>query len=98
MSLIVTGATGALGRLTIEHLVSGRPLLSQAAFRDSVPRPHTKGRSRMSELERNKQVVVDYYQTAFGGNPEKAVNDHFGDRYIQHNPDAPTERKHSSGS
>lgn len=33
MSLIVTGATGAIGRLTIEHLVSGRPLLSQAAFR-----------------------------------------------------------------
>jgi predicted SnoaL-like aldol condensation-catalyzing enzyme len=42
----------------------------------------------MSELETNKRVVVDYYQTAFGGNPEKAVADHFGDRYIQHNPDA----------
>ncbi|HEY3716179.1 MAG TPA: ester cyclase [Jatrophihabitantaceae bacterium] len=41
----------------------------------------------MSDLERNKRVVVDYYQTAFGGNPEKAVADHFGDRYIQHNPD-----------
>jgi hypothetical protein len=33
----------------------------------------------MSDLERNKQVVVDY-QTAFNGNPEKAVADHFGDR------------------
>lgn len=42
----------------------------------------------MPDLERNKQIVVDYYQTAFGGNPEKAVNDHFGDRYVQHNPDA----------
>ena len=42
----------------------------------------------MSDLERNKQVVVDYYQTAFTGNPEKAVADHFGDRYIQHNPQA----------
>ncbi|WP_329583191.1 nuclear transport factor 2 family protein [Streptomyces sp. NBC_01361] len=42
----------------------------------------------MSQLEHNKQVVVDYYQTAFGGNPEKAVADHFGDRYIQHNPAA----------
>jgi predicted SnoaL-like aldol condensation-catalyzing enzyme len=42
----------------------------------------------MSDVERNKQVVVDYYQTAFAGNPEKAIADHFGDRYIQHNPDA----------
>jgi predicted SnoaL-like aldol condensation-catalyzing enzyme len=42
----------------------------------------------MSELEENKHVVVDYYQTAFDGNPEKAVADHFGDRYIQHNPEA----------
>jgi len=42
----------------------------------------------MSDIERNKQVVVDYYQTAFGGNPQKAIEDHFGDRYIQHNPDA----------
>lgn len=42
----------------------------------------------MSALEQNKQVVVDYYQTAFNGEPEKAVADHFGDRYIQHNPDA----------
>jgi predicted SnoaL-like aldol condensation-catalyzing enzyme len=40
-------------------------------------------------LEQNKSVVVDYYQTAFNGNPEKAVADHFGDRYIQHNPEAP---------
>ena len=42
----------------------------------------------MSDLERNKQVVVDYYRTAFGGNPEKAIADHFGPRYVQHNPDA----------
>jgi hypothetical protein len=42
----------------------------------------------MSEVETNKRVVVDYYQTAFAGDPEKAVADHFGDRYIQHNPDA----------
>ncbi len=41
-----------------------------------------------SKLEHNKQVVVDYYRTAFEGNPHKAVEDHFGDRYIQHNPDA----------
>ena len=42
----------------------------------------------MADLERNKQVVVDYYTTAFGGDPEKAVADHFGPRYVQHNPDA----------
>ncbi|MCY0935584.1 nuclear transport factor 2 family protein [Streptomyces sp. H34-S4] len=42
----------------------------------------------MSDLESNKQVVVDYYETAFGGDPEKAIADHFGPRYVQHNPDA----------
>jgi predicted SnoaL-like aldol condensation-catalyzing enzyme len=42
----------------------------------------------MSDLEHNKHVVVDYYQTAFKGDPEKAVVDHFGPHYIQHNPDA----------
>ncbi|RFA11669.1 hypothetical protein B7R22_18450 [Subtercola boreus] len=42
----------------------------------------------MSDLEQNKSVVVDYYKTAFAGDPEKAVADHFGDRYTQHNPDA----------
>jgi predicted SnoaL-like aldol condensation-catalyzing enzyme len=31
----------------------------------------------MSDIETNKRVVVDYYQTAFDGNPEKAVADHF---------------------
>jgi predicted SnoaL-like aldol condensation-catalyzing enzyme len=41
-----------------------------------------------SKLERNKNVVIDYYQTAFGGDPRKAVADHFGPRYTQHNPDA----------
>jgi len=42
----------------------------------------------MANLEYNKQVVVDYYLTAFGGNPEKAIADHFGPHYIQHNPEA----------
>jgi predicted SnoaL-like aldol condensation-catalyzing enzyme len=32
--------------------------------------------------------VVDFYQTAFGGDPEKAIADHVGSRYVQHNPDA----------
>jgi len=42
----------------------------------------------MSDLEANKRVVVDYYTTAFSGEPEKAVADHFGPRYVQHNPAA----------
>lgn len=42
----------------------------------------------MASAEQNKQVVVDYCRTAFAGNPEKAIADHFGDRYVQHNPDA----------
>ena len=42
----------------------------------------------MTDLERNKRIVVDYYETAFAGDPEKAIADHFGPRYIQHNPAA----------
>ncbi|MGD7731588.1 nuclear transport factor 2 family protein [Propionibacteriaceae bacterium G57] len=41
------------------------------------------------DLNTNKQITVDFYQTAFDGNPAKAVADHIGDRYIQHNPQAP---------
>jgi predicted SnoaL-like aldol condensation-catalyzing enzyme len=40
-------------------------------------------------VEQNKKAVVDYYRTAFGGDPERAVAEHVGDRYIQHNPQAP---------
>src|SRR5271168_2298543 len=39
-------------------------------------------------LEENKAVVVDFYNTAFKGNPEQAVADYVGNRYIQHNPQA----------
>ena len=42
----------------------------------------------MTDLDANRRIVVDYYQTAFAGDPEKAVADHLGDRYVQHNPDA----------
>ena len=44
--------------------------------------------NKMSSPEHNKAVVVEYYQTAFRGDPERAVAEHFGDRYIQHNPQA----------
>jgi predicted SnoaL-like aldol condensation-catalyzing enzyme len=40
----------------------------------------------MTDLDTNKQVVVDFVTTAFDGRPEKAVANHLGDRYIQHNP------------
>jgi predicted SnoaL-like aldol condensation-catalyzing enzyme len=40
----------------------------------------------MVDLERNKRVVVEYYETAFGGEPEKAVELYVGNRYVQHNP------------
>ena len=39
-----------------------------------------RGVEPVSDLERNKQVVVDYYQTAFNGDPEKAIADHLGPR------------------
>ena len=58
-------------------------------LQDNEPGVEVRGtEGLMSNLEGNKQVVVDYYQTAFNGNPEKAVADHFGPRYIQHNPEA----------
>jgi predicted SnoaL-like aldol condensation-catalyzing enzyme len=58
-------------------------------LQDNEPGVEVRGTEGfMSDLEGNKQVVVDYYQTAFNGNPEKAVVDHFGPRYIQHNPEA----------
>jgi predicted SnoaL-like aldol condensation-catalyzing enzyme len=39
-------------------------------------------------LEENKTVAVDFYKTAFKGEPEKAVADHVGGYYTQHNPQA----------
>jgi predicted SnoaL-like aldol condensation-catalyzing enzyme len=39
-------------------------------------------------LEENKTVAVDFYETAFRGEPEKAVADHVGGYYTQHNPQA----------
>ena len=41
-------------------------------------------------LDENKTVVVNFLENSFiKGNPEQAVADHVGDRYIQHNPLAP---------
>ena len=44
----------------------------------------------MSDIERNKQTVVDYYELAFNDKqPELAVEKYLGQQYIQHNPQAP---------
>jgi predicted SnoaL-like aldol condensation-catalyzing enzyme len=36
--------------------------------------------------EQNKQNALAFYQTAYEGNPRKAVEMYLGDVYIQHNP------------
>jgi predicted SnoaL-like aldol condensation-catalyzing enzyme len=38
------------------------------------------------DLKANKQNAIDYYRTAFLGDPVKAVERYVGDDYIQHNP------------
>jgi predicted SnoaL-like aldol condensation-catalyzing enzyme len=44
----------------------------------------------MADAETNKQTVVAYYTLAFNDEqPEEAVASYVGDRYIQHNPQAP---------
>lgn len=42
----------------------------------------------MSDSENNKNTVIEFYETAFSGDPQGAVAQHVGDRYIQHNPQA----------
>jgi predicted SnoaL-like aldol condensation-catalyzing enzyme len=42
----------------------------------------------MSNIDTNKATVRAYYETAFAGQPEQAVQLYMGDRYIQHNPQA----------
>ncbi|MGX7107958.1 nuclear transport factor 2 family protein [Facklamia miroungae] len=38
------------------------------------------------DLKRNKRNAVNFYKTAYMGDPEKAVSDFVGKEYIQHNP------------
>jgi predicted SnoaL-like aldol condensation-catalyzing enzyme len=40
----------------------------------------------VTDLARNKRIVVDYYTTSFAGDPEKAAADYLVPGYIQHNP------------
>jgi predicted SnoaL-like aldol condensation-catalyzing enzyme len=44
----------------------------------------------VSDIDRNKQTVVEFYQLAFNAKqPEQAVEKYVGPQYIQHNPQAP---------
>ncbi|MEN1681085.1 MAG: nuclear transport factor 2 family protein [Planctomycetota bacterium] len=40
----------------------------------------------MHDLQRNKQNAIDFYRTAYEGDPAKAVEMYAGQQYIQHNP------------
>ncbi|MES9853240.1 MAG: nuclear transport factor 2 family protein [Candidatus Thiodiazotropha sp. L084R] len=40
----------------------------------------------VNNLEVNKSHAIDFYRTAYMGNPTKAVELFVGDEYIQHNP------------
>lgn len=37
-------------------------------------------------LSENKKNAIDFYKTAYLGNPKLAVEKYVGDRYLQHNP------------
>jgi predicted SnoaL-like aldol condensation-catalyzing enzyme len=41
---------------------------------------------RMSEQEQNRANAIDFYKTAYLGDPAKAVERFVGEEYIQHNP------------
>lgn len=41
---------------------------------------------RKMDLQENKRNAIAFYETAYRGNPRKAVEDYVGDEYIQHNP------------
>jgi predicted SnoaL-like aldol condensation-catalyzing enzyme len=41
---------------------------------------------RMSEQKQNRANAIDFYKTAYLGEPAKAVERFVGEEYIQHNP------------
>ena len=38
-------------------------------------------------IEANKKNAIEFYRTAYLGDPKRAVELYVGDQYIQHNPD-----------
>ncbi|MEM7475078.1 MAG: nuclear transport factor 2 family protein [Planctomycetota bacterium] len=37
-------------------------------------------------VDANKKIAIAFYKTAFLGDPERAVQEYVGSKYIQHNP------------
>jgi len=44
------------------------------------------GSEMKADLEANKRNAISFYQTAYLGNPRKAVEEYVGEEYIQHIP------------
>lgn len=40
----------------------------------------------VSDLQANKENAINFYKTAYMGDPRTAVEKYVGDQYIQHNP------------
>lgn len=40
----------------------------------------------MSDQERNRSSAIDFYKTAYLGDPARAVDQYAGQEYVQHNP------------
>jgi predicted SnoaL-like aldol condensation-catalyzing enzyme len=50
-------------------------------------KPDSKQETPMkNQTEANKQNAINFYKTAYNGNPKLAIEKYVGDRYIQHNP------------
>lgn len=45
-----------------------------------------QGYTMAIDPQKNKQNAIDFYRTAYLGNPEKAVASYVGSQYIQNNP------------
>jgi predicted SnoaL-like aldol condensation-catalyzing enzyme len=53
----------------------------------------------MADIEQSRQTVLAVYTRAFNAKqPVDTVERYVGDRYIQHNPQAPTAPRRSSSS
>jgi predicted SnoaL-like aldol condensation-catalyzing enzyme len=59
-----------------------RALLAALAVAISMP-------ALAADIEANKKIVVDFYEKALNQKDFEAAAQHFGPRYIQHNPNVP---------
>ncbi len=67
-----------MGKFAFLFVLLGFPLLPGIALADDP-----------AQLERNKKTVIDFYDKALNQKDFEAASNHFGSRYIQHNPNAP---------